>query len=60
MSLEIILDLISLVVWLGMFGNLMYERLKKPTKTWRDYADMGLLIIFSLIYIFIVWITSFS
>jgi len=48
----------QLLFWGAILAYVMYGRLKKPAKTWRDYADMGLIVIFFMLMAFITFITS--
>jgi len=51
--------LIKLTVWFAFLGYFMYQRVIKSPKTWRDYADMGLIIVFMLLILFLLVIFTF-
>jgi len=50
---------INMIIWFMFLCYFMYQRVIKSPKTWRDYADMGLIIVFMLIDLFFLVIYTF-
>jgi len=55
--MSVIFNVIYFSVWIIIGGFMIYNRLKKPSKTWRDYADTGLIVLFLGFSSFFVFLT---